>query len=130
MPKEIGNVRKTIGIAILVLLGLYAISKIFSGSDLLNDKNLIFYSILSDRGSKESRYMDILISESATRTEISKLAYALKDYYKMKNGTIFISIFDSKEAWANRSNDNYPPEEYQRHFVAQVTTNQITVDKK
>lgn len=69
--------------------------------------------------------MDILVSEQASKGDILKLASELRKE-NLSRGTIVINIFDSREAWQNRDNQNYPQEKYDRHFLVQVIVNPKT----
>jgi len=68
---------------------------------------------------------DILVSEHASKDEVLKLASELRNE-NLSKGKVIIFIFDSREAWLNRDNDNYPEDEYFRHFLVRVLVNQQT----
>ena len=63
--------------------------------------------------------MEILVSPDATKQEVLTLADDLVATYR-QYGQVVISIFDSKEAWANRENDNYPEAKYWPHFLVSI----------
>jgi len=69
--------------------------------------------------------MDVLVSPRATKQQVLELAY----YIKGRNQDLpflFVLIYDSKEAWANRDNENYPDEEYWKHLLVRITVNKHT----
>jgi len=69
--------------------------------------------------------MDLLVSETATKEEVLALATHLRAKY-LPRGFIFISIFDSSEAYLRREDTSYPEEEYFKHFLVQITRNPKT----
>ncbi len=73
--------------------------------------------------------MDILVSETATKEQVLKLANYLKKKHT-SSGFIWISIFDLKDAWKHRDDENYPSEKYFNHFLAQISVNPSTGHNK
>jgi len=64
--------------------------------------------------------MEILVSPTNTKEEIMALAGHLRKE-KIRSGTRnIVFIFDSRDAWANRENDNYPQEKYMKHFLVSI----------
>lgn len=68
--------------------------------------------------------VDILVSEKAKKEEVMALAKALRNNYYQNN--FFLNIFDSEEAYENRFNENYPLDEYRKHWLLQVSINKKT----
>jgi hypothetical protein len=63
--------------------------------------------------------MEILVSPNSTKEEVLDLAKDLVARYRMRD--MFIAmIYDSKEAWANRFNDNYPEEKLYLHLLVNI----------
>ncbi|MDP8239985.1 MAG: hypothetical protein P9X24_12915 [Candidatus Hatepunaea meridiana] len=69
--------------------------------------------------------MEILVSKKATKEQVMKLAHFLRKKYKL-GGFIWISIFDSREAWKHRDDESYPSDKYFKHFLAQISVNPNT----
>ncbi len=63
--------------------------------------------------------LELLVSPFATRVQVMQLAYHLTAKYK-PTGLVVIFIFDDRNAWANRDNDNFPQKEYFKHFLVTV----------
>lgn len=79
--------------------------------------------------------MDICVSPLATKNEVLALARYFVTIYRLNNEFITIFIFDLKEAWENKLNDNYPEKKYFKHFlvsinVPSINANEITWMKK
>jgi len=73
--------------------------------------------------------MIILVSEKATKDEVMKLATRLRERYISRytsKDSIYIDIFDSKEAWLNRDNPKYPSAKFDRHWLVNITVNPNT----
>jgi hypothetical protein len=116
--------------AFFVLIGLIALATIVwmisagrKNSDGLglpvsrSEKGYVDYTILrswipGDIGTG----LELLVSPTATRVQVMQLAYHLLERYR-PTGTVEIRIFDSKPAWINRDNDDYPRKEYLSHFL-------------
>ncbi len=75
--------------------------------------------------------MEILVAETATKEQVLALAKQLHDKY-LSTGAMFILIFDSKEAYLSREavlrgeESSYPEEEYDKHFLVNITRNANT----
>jgi len=63
--------------------------------------------------------MEILVSPTNTKEEVLTLAKYLRDQY-VKSGFVTIHIFDLKEAWENRYNDNYSQVKYFKHYLVAI----------
>ncbi len=91
-------------------------------------QNIIQYEVLKQWTFPMSGFggigMDILVSEKATKDEVLNLARYLRTIHG--KGGIMINIFDSKEAYLNRENLQYPEKKYFRHFLVQITKNPVT----
>lgn len=67
---------------------------------------------------------EILVSPLAKKEDILQLA---ADIRKQFDGhSMFISIFDDKKAWENRTNMNYPENDYYLHYLVEITVNKNT----
>jgi hypothetical protein len=69
--------------------------------------------------------MAILVSDKATKKEVLDLAKNIRNQFSSKD-ILTVSIFDKKEAWQNRSNDNYPESKYFKHYLVELTRNKNT----
>jgi len=86
---------------------------------------LIKYEVFRDYGLGSRKV--ILVSEKATKEEVLTLASYLKtNYMAESNGWVFIEIFDSKEAFLNQTNLNYPEKKYFKHFLVDAGNNPHT----
>lgn len=63
--------------------------------------------------------MDVLISPTSTKNEVLALAKYFVSQHR-NAGQIVIFIFDLREAWANRDNDNYSEKKYFQHFLVKI----------
>lgn len=91
-----------------------------------NEKpNLIKYQVLREWKPKNGIGMELLVNENATKEEIMKLAKHLRKNYESLS-FLSIDIFDSREAWENRENLNYPEEEYSKHWLVNMVRNKNT----
>jgi hypothetical protein len=68
---------------------------------------------------KEPVGMEILVSPNSTKEEVLSLAKSLVEKYRTRDRFI-ATIFDSKEAWANRFNDKYPEEKVFKHMLVSI----------
>jgi len=73
--------------------------------------------------------MAILVAEEATKEEVLALAQHLRSNYSSR-GSLWIDIFDSKEAYLHRDDPNYPEKEYSKHWLAHVFRNPKTGEEK
>ena len=62
--------------------------------------------------------MEILVSGTASRQDILNLAKSLARRYTGQY--LAIQIFDSREAWRNKSNEGYSEKEFERHFLVEI----------
>ena len=69
--------------------------------------------------------MELLVSETATKEEVLALANSLRSKY-LPRGSIFITIFDSKEAYTRIDDPTYPEEEYFKHLLVSIGRNPNT----
>ena len=67
----------------------------------------------------------ILVSEKETKDNVMKLAKILFEEYTSK-GSFYLQIFDSKEAYINRDNPEYPEKKYWKHFLVDGSYNKNT----
>lgn len=79
--------------------------------------------------------MDVCVSPLATKSEVLALAKYFVTIYRPDNEFITIFIFDLKEAWGNRDNENYSQKKYFHHFlvsiyVPAINANEITWEKR
>jgi hypothetical protein len=82
--------------------------------------NSVPYEILRDWAIGRSGYgMEILVSPNTTQNEVFILARSLVEKHSSK-GMFIAMIFDSREAWENRNNDNYPEHKFYLHKLAQI----------
>jgi len=85
------------------------------------DEKAISYEVIKKWGGPPGRFgMDILVSETAARGDVMSLANSLMRRYHDKY--LVINIFDSREAWRHKLDENevYSEKEYFRHFLVQV----------
>jgi hypothetical protein len=68
---------------------------------------------------------ELLVSENATKEEVLALASSLRSKY-LSEGHIFISIFDSLEAYKRVDDPTYPKEEFFKHQLVVITRNPST----
>jgi len=89
----------------------------------LKDHNFTFGDRgLASSGTRKGRTFEILVSASANRDKIMKLAQVLFDENKNKQ-YLMLNIFDSQEAYDNRGNEEYSEKEYWKHFLVQGNYN-------
>lgn len=123
-------------IALLLIISMFILTSCFSKRQTLKCdttsgtsntiKKIIDYQILRKWIPGISGVgMDILVSECASKEEVLKLARKLRKESKPK-GSVFISIFDTKEAWRNRENSDYPDSKYFKHFLVSIIINPHT----
>ena len=67
----------------------------------------------------------ILVSEKASKEEVMALASHLR-YENLSKGWIWIDIFDLKEAYLHRDDQNYPEQKYFKHWLVNVCVNPST----
>lgn len=80
----------------------------------------IDYTVLRRwRPGRNGTGMDILVSPTATKDEVMRLAEKLRDDYG-QTGFVVLSIFDLREAWVDRQNNNYPGAKFWKHYLVQV----------
>lgn len=70
--------------------------------------------------------LDILVSRKSTKDQVIDLAHSLRAKYSKENKFFTLSVFDLKEAWANRENESYPQAKYMKHFLATANVNPNT----
>ena len=87
--------------------------------------DLIEYQILREWKPKYGVGMELLVSEDAKKEDIMKLAKYLRHKYKNRS-FINIDIFDNRDTWQNRDNQNYPEEEYFKHYLVNMVRNKNT----
>jgi hypothetical protein len=63
-------------------------------------------------------FIDFLVSDSASKEEVLKLAESLRQQYDGKFACI--SIFDSREAWRRHEDLSYPEKELDRHWLVVI----------
>jgi|WetSurMetagenome_2_1015567.scaffolds.fasta_scaffold304766_2 hypothetical protein len=69
--------------------------------------------------------MELLVSDSTTQDQAINLARYFHKKRK-RDEFLIIQIFDSREAYDNRDNENYPEEKYFKHFLVDMTVNPNT----
>jgi hypothetical protein len=73
--------------------------------------------------------LELLVSPTASKSEVMQLAHELM-YEYAEYGQEVISIFDSREAWANRGNGNYPETAYWKHFLVSIFNPPLPGDER
>jgi hypothetical protein len=73
-------------------------------------KNQTDFQVLSQSNGRDGKHISlvILVPLKSKRPDVIALAETLKAQHKMKEGTVYLEIWDSKEAYDNRLNDGYP----------------------
>ena len=62
--------------------------------------------------------MEILVDEAASREDVMNLAKSLQRQHAGKYSVI--DIFDSRDAWQHRLDEEYSEKEFWRHYLVQI----------
>ncbi len=74
------------------------------------------YEVLEKKHRPDGKFiMSLLVSETATKEDVMKLAESLRREHAGKIASI--SIFDSSEAWRRHLDETYPEKELSRHWL-------------
>ncbi len=85
----------------------------------------IDYEILKRVDFNDGLTLEVLVSEQSAKSDVMALARSLKKEHS-KDKKLYINIFDSKDAYKNRDNINYPEAEYSKHWLVAVSINKYT----
>jgi len=99
-----------VGVIVLVVIAFIVVMGLFIGRETETDKTIPYTTLRSNPVS-----MDILVSEKVSKEQVMALTNYLKKEYEGRR--MIINIFDSEEAWRNRSNENYPQKEIFKHWL-------------
>ncbi len=66
--------------------------------------------------------IEILVPEGSSKSAVVELSNCISSKYKSQ-GFVYFQIYDLKEAYINRNNDNYPEVKLLKHYLLEYTHN-------
>jgi DNA-directed RNA polymerase subunit RPC12/RpoP len=118
----------------VALLGFCCVGIFSSGSSdpkaASAQKPIPYDVLISNKNNSGKIRLDILVQETATKEEVLKLAaHLLKEYDGRYS---IIDIFDAREAWQSREDDDetYPQSEYFRHWLVHLDALDLKSDPR